>query len=500
MLFRLLASSAVAVLLGTSAFAQERVLDVVSPFELKGPEPGVSGYIYLQMDIIETLVNSDLEGNLVPGLATEWTTSEDGLEWRFLLRDGVTFHDGTPLDAAAAAHALSVAQGKPGLLATAPITRIEGQGNEVVFHLAEPFEPLAAFLTEYRNMIYAPAAYAVDGAITEVIGTGAYKITKIEAPLRMEVERFEGYWGEPAHIANATYQSVGRAETRALMAESGEAEYVVNLDPASVARLAELDGLDVYSVSIPRAMLIKANAAHPVLSDIGVRRALSLALDRDGLASAVLRYPAGADQILPPLLSDWHSEHVQPLRYDPDEARFLLAEAGWVPADDGILVRDGQRLSLTLTSYPDRPEMPLSAAVIQQMFAEIGVELTIDLTNSSEIPVRHHDGTLELALFARNFALTPSPLGTFLTDYAPNGDWGAMGWDNPEFVDLVRDLARGRGGQSERDRAIEILQTELPVLPVAWYQQTAVISHAITGAVLDPFERTIGLKYIRWAE
>lgn len=134
------------------------------------------------------------------------------------------------------------------------------------------------------------------------------------------------------------------------------------------------------------------------------------------------------------------------------------------------------------------------------MFAEIGVEVVIDSTNSSEVAVRHADGTLDIALFARNFALAPDPIGTFLTDYSPTGDWGAMNWDNPEFTGLIAGLARGVGGQAERDRAITILQTDLPVIPVAWYQQTAAVSTGITGAMIDPYERTIGLRQIRWAQ
>ena len=500
MLSRLLTSVALAAVLSSAAFANDGVLDIVAPFEIKGADPATSGNIYIKMDIAETLVNADLEGRLTPGLATGWQVSEDGFEWRFQLREGVVFHDGSAFTAEAAANALTIARGKPGLLATAPITGIVPDGADLVIRLSEPFAPLPAFLSEYRSLIYAPAAYAADGNATEVIGTGAYRVTRLEAPLRLEAEAFADYWGAAPAIDRASYQAVGRSETRALLAESGDADYVFNLDPASVARLASVDSVDVLSVSVPRSLLIKVNNAHPALAETDARRALSLAIDREGLAQAILRYPAGADQILPPSIGDWHSDAVEPLAYDPDAAKALLADLGWETGSDGVLVRDGARLSLTLTTYPDRPELPLSAAVLQQMFGEIGVEVVIDSTNSSEVPVRHADGSLDIALFARNFALVPDPIGTFLTDYSPTGDWGAMNWDNPEFTALIAGLARGEGGQAERDRAIEILQTDLPVIPVAWYQQTAAVSKGITGAVIDPYERTIGLKDIRWAE
>ncbi|SCY71519.1 peptide/nickel transport system substrate-binding protein [Paracoccus tibetensis] len=503
-MFRLFSSAAggaliLAAMTGTG-HATEGVLDVVAPFEIKGADPVTSGNIFIKMDVAETLVNADAEGQLTPGLARAWTVSEDGLEWRFQLQPDVLFHDGTPLTAEAAALALSHARAKPGLLETAPITEIADEEGALVIRLSKPFAPLPAFLSEYRSLIYAPAAYAEDGSVREVIATGAYRVTRLDAPLRLEAEAFDGYWGEAPAVTRATYQAVGRAETRALLAESGDADYVFNLDPASLARLSGAPQVEVLSVSVPRSLLIKVNGAHPALADVRARQALSLAIDREGLAQAILRYPAGADQILPKSVSDWHSDSVEPLAFDPEAAKALLAELGWTAGPDGILTRDGQRFSLTLTTYPDRPELPLSAAVLQQMFAEIGVEVVIDSTNSSEVAVRHGDGTLDIALFARNFALVPDPIGTFLTDYAPTGDWGAMNWDNPEFTALIEDLARGEGGQAERERAIEILQTELPVIPVAWYQQTAAVSTGVAGAVLDPYERTIGLRQMRWAE
>lgn len=500
MIFRLLASAAMISALSSAALANDGVIDVVAPFEIKSPDPTTSGNVFIKMDVAETLLNADAEGHLTPGLATEWQVSGDGLEWRFHLRDGVRFHDGSPFTAEAAANALNIARAKPGLLETAPIAGIAAEGGEVVVRLTEPFAPLPAFFSEYRSLIYAPSAYAADGSVTQVIGTGAYRVTKLEAPFRLEAEAFAEYWGAAPAIGRASYQAVGRAETRALLAESGDADYVFNLDPASTTRLSSVDSVEILTVSVPRTLLLKVNAGHPALSDPRARQALSMAIDREGLAEAILRFPAGGTQLFPPSLGEWHAEGVAPLAYDPEKARALLAELGWQSGPDGILIRNGERFSLTLTTFPDRPELPLSAAVLQQMFADIGVAMVIDSTNSSEIPVRHADGTLDLALLNRNFALVPDPVGTLLTDYAPGGDWGAMNWNNPEFLTLIRALARGEGGQAERDRAVAILQDDLPVIPIAWYQQSAAVSKGITGAVIDPYERTIGLKDIRWAE
>ncbi|MEC9103772.1 MAG: ABC transporter substrate-binding protein, partial [Pseudomonadota bacterium] len=375
----------------------------------------------------------------------------------------------------AGANALNIARGKPGPLAKTPVTAIEAGEGGVVITLSEPFAALPAYLAHYSTQILAPAAYGADGAGVQVIGTGPYRITDLTPPLRLKAEAFADYWGNAPHVPNVSYAAVSRVETRALMAESGEADFVFGLDPASVARLDMSDAATVHSVAIPRTLLMKVNASHPALSEPDARQVLSLSIDREGIAKAVLRYPEGATQLFPPSVGDWHDDGLAPLAYDPEAARALLADLGWTAGSDGILTRDGERFALTLTTYPDRPELPLVASVLEQQFRAIGVELTINTTNSSDISSGHQDGSLDLGLIARNFGLIPNPVGTVLSDYAPTGDWGAMGWQNDEIIALARSVGRGDGGVEARKRIAEILQTELPIIPIAWYRQTLAV-------------------------
>jgi len=495
----LLVTVAAAALLAVPARADE-TLDVVAQFEIQAPEPSTSGYIFTRMGIAETLVNADADGQLTPGLATGWQMSDDGLSWTFTLRDGVTFHDGTEMTAETVVNALEIARGKPGPMADLPIAGIAAEEGAISVSLSEPLAALPAFLAEFRSQILAPASYGADGAGVEIIGTGPYRITSMAPPLSLDATAYPDYWGPAPHIEDVSYSGVSRVETRALMAESGEAEFVFGLDPASVSRLRMLDNVEVLSVAIPRTLLIKVNAGHPHLAEPEARRALSMAIDREGIARAVLRYPEGATQLFPPSIAGWHDEDLSPLVYDVDQTKALLANLGWQQGSDGILTRDGERFALTLTTYPDRPELPLVAAVLEQQFRAIGVDLTINTTNSSEIPAGHQDGSLDLGLVARNFSLIPDPIGTVLSDYVGNGDWGSMNWQNDEFATLVRGIARGEGGDAERAEAAAILQAELPVIPIAWYRQTLAVSDKVEGATIDPFERSFGLQDMRWAE
>lgn len=501
----ILAALALAISLsGPAKSAGDGVVDIVAPFEIKGMDPTTSGDVFLRMGIVETLVEADAEGRAIPALAKAWSLSEDGKLWTFELQPNARFHDGAPVDAKAVANALEIARGKPGLLSKTPIQSIDAVGDkQLTIRLTAPFAPLLAFLAESRAQVLAPSAYT-GSDVKAIIGSGPFKLTGFAPPQSLTVERNPDYWGAKPQIEKATYLSVSRAETRALMAESGDADYVFNLDPASRTRLSKSNKVKVLSVSIPRSVMLKVNAGRDVLADRKAREALSLAIDREGLAVAVLRYPAAATQLFPPSLGIWHDKDLPPLAYEPEKAKALLAELGWTPGADGILQKDGKPFALTLTTYPDRPELPLIAAVLQDQMAEIGVSLTINSTNSSEIPAKHQDGSLDLGLMARNFALVPDPIGTMLTDYGPKGgDWGAMNWSNPDFDAALSKLTRiadAAEGAELRREAVAAIQNDLPVIPIAWYQQTVAISPKLEGAGIDPYERSFGLDKMRWAE
>jgi peptide/nickel transport system substrate-binding protein len=128
----------------------------------------------------------------------------------------------------------------------------------------------------------------------------------------------------------------------------------------------------------------------------------------------------------------------------------------------------------------------------------------VKVGNSSEIPAGHQDGSLELGLYARNYALVPDVLVTLAGDFGPGGaDYGAMGWNNPDLSSTLDTLASGTepdGLAEGRRQVTDILQSELPVIPVAWYRQSAVVSQRVEGLALDPLGRSWLLAELTWAK
>jgi len=144
------------------------------------------------------------------------------------------------------------------------------------------------------------------------------------------------------------------------------------------------------------------------------------------------------------------------------------------------------------------------AAAIQAQLRAVGIDMRIAIVNSGEIPAGHRDGTLELALLARNFSLVPDPLGTLLQDYGPTGgDWGAMNWSNADLTRTLEALGSASDpGERARLRAAaaRVLHAELPSIPIAWFDYGVAANRRLAGVSIDPLELSYRLSAMRWAE
>lgn len=181
-----------------------RTLKVVSPWELPTLDPSKAGHVLARLEIAETLVEVDDQGLLVGGLAQSWRTAANGLEWRFALRPTARFHDNTPVTSEAVAACLRRALAQPGVLRNTGMQQVQAQGADVLIRLAKPFSALPAFLAHNSALILAPASFAADGTVRQLIGSGPDQVVEVNAPQSLRTRRFEGFDGRKPQIEQVT--------------------------------------------------------------------------------------------------------------------------------------------------------------------------------------------------------------------------------------------------------------------------------------------------------
>jgi peptide/nickel transport system substrate-binding protein len=492
-----------------SAVADDRVLEIVSPRQITTLEPMDMGYHFRRLRVAETLVGMDPAGNLQPELAESWTVGADGKTWRFKLRPGVKFHDGTAMTPEIVRDAIEKYRAKSEVLSTAPITGVAFEGGDLVVTVSEPFSLLPAYFTDATAIILAPSSFADDGSTKAVIGTGPYRVTAIDGKSSISLEAFADYWGEKAHIAKVHFTGVPAADTLANMAESGQADLILGLPSALKERVESSGRAQVKEVQTARILGLMFDHADPRFDQVEERKALSLAIDRDGIAGVVFRNPgSAANQLLSAAFPQWHDDSLPPPARNLDEAKKLLAGAGWKPGSDGILTRDGKRFSFT-TVVGKQPELTPLAQALQAQFREVGVEMNLKSAPSTLIAEAVKNGTFEAQLARRNYGTVPDPVATLVVDYsranAEKAIWGGIHYNNPDFEKALNDYAGARSDAEQgaaRQQLVHIINTDLPIVAAAWYVYGVSVSKRVDFASvpIDPIEFGFWIDQVKWAD
>lgn len=484
--------------------AQERALTVVSPWEISDLEPLETGYVFRRLGVGETLVEVEPDGRLAPGLAESWSTDPDRLTWRFKIRAGMRFHDGASVTPDAVINSLQKVRAGAESLQALPIEAMRAEGDQVVIRTARPFAPLASYMTDYAGIILSPNAYGADGKVKALIGTGAYQVLRIDGQKQMDLAAFPDYWGQKASIARIRYIAAVQGETRAALAESGEAGLTFTLLPQAAQRIERSGRAKIASVTLPRARVINFNCDLPFFADARVRRAIGLAIDRAGIASAILRHPGShPDQLLPAVLTEWRRPNLSPLRQDVGAAKALLVEAGWRPGAGGILEKQGIPFQVSMLLPSNRPEFPVIGSVLQAQLKEVGIAVELKIAPSSQMPQAIRDGSLQMGFLSRTYVNVPDPIGTIIPDFTQERSvWGAMNWRNEPIRRLAAAYVASFDPAAQaamRAEIMTIIEDEAPVIPVSWTEHLVAVSPALEDVAIDPFEQRYLLNRMRWA-
>lgn len=283
--------------------------------------------------VCDKLVDTDARNEFVPRLATGWSWSPDNLALTLTLRDGVRFHDGALMDAAAVRANLERYRTAPESLRKAelkPVSAVEVVDPHTVrLRLAQPYAPLVAVLADRAGMMISPAALGGDVS-RSLPCAGPFKLTERVAQDRIVVDRFPGYWDAGAiHLDRIIYQPQPNTTVRLVNLQAGQLDMVERLSPTDAATvradpklvLVGQTALAYYSLSINLA-------GHGPLTNPLVRQALEASIDRQALSQVVTdgQYVA-SNQFEAPGSAFFDAAHPAPGR-ELEKARALLRQAG----------------------------------------------------------------------------------------------------------------------------------------------------------------------------
>ncbi len=282
-------------------------------------------------NIFDRLLQFDKDMNIQPMLATSYEVLDDHT-WRFHLRQGVTFHNGEPFNAQAVKFTLDRAADPESVLAY--YVRNVKETRVIDDYTVDVITTVPDATLHRKVGIWIDMA--PPGAVEELgdrfrdhpVGTGPFKFVEWVKGDHITVEANKDYWGGAPAVDQVVFKFVLEPSTRVAMLKAGEVDLITNIPSDVVAELAATPGLKIEKVLGFRKMLVIFPASGPT-NDVRVRKALNYAVDKQLIVDTILQgnaeVAAGAVHIKIP----GHNPEVQPYPYDPDEAKRLLAEAGY---------------------------------------------------------------------------------------------------------------------------------------------------------------------------
>jgi len=384
-------------------------------------------WIAVRAGVTETLVRLNERMEAAPWLASNWE-AKDELTWSFTLREGITFHDGTKLDAAAAKASFERGIADSGALAAGlRLASIEASGQELIFKTKEPHPAFPTELVHPTASIISVTAEKEAGkeAFNKApVGTGPFKVVQFIPGQEISLERYEGYWDGIAKLNTVKFQFNADANVRTLAFQSKQADIVYHLAPEALAAIEADPQLAVQSVTSLRTHYFTYNPKSSNVADVKVRKAIDMLIDRDTIVQNImLGHALPANGPFNPNLPFGNQGEYQKL--NQSEALRLLESAGYKPNADGKLAKNGQPLVLKLVAFSGiNPELPLIPLIVQSEAAKAGIAIEIVSAEYPDVYILDHS---DWDLSTSSYLTSPrGDGGSFLNAaYLPGGSSNA---------------------------------------------------------------------------
>ncbi|WP_051196509.1 ABC transporter substrate-binding protein [Jonesia quinghaiensis] len=429
--------------------------DIPAAWDISGYASGTKTQYFTA--VYDTILRQDGDGNIVAGVATDWSYNDERTELTLTVREGITFTDGEPLNAQAIVDNIEHfrASSTPDLsnaqfidTATAP------DATTVIITLTEPDPMMLNWLTQPLGYLSSPASWDSEDATTTPVGSGPY-ILDTGATVSGSTYVFtknDEYWDDSIQQWDTLTFQYYADQTALLNALQGG-----QVDGASFTNVSSLPQVEAagYTVNTSQLdwsglmLLDRDGAIDEPLADVRVRQAINYALDRDGMLNALqLGYGSVTNQIFGPATSGYDEALNSHYSYDPDKARELLTEAGY---GDGITL-DMPSTSVIDSALLTQVQQQLSDVGITVNYTDVGTNFISDLMGA-----KYGSSWMQLAAASdwqiATFAITPTAL------------FNPFGTEDPQVSQYLDTIQTG----SEADAAQAAQELNTYIVDQAWF-------------------------------
>ena len=446
--------------------------------------------LYVLSAVYDTLVYQNEAGEFVPGLATSWDVSDDGQTYTFQLREGVTFHDGTPFNAEAAKYNFdrmvapdTRSQKAAGLLGPYESSEVIDEYT-IQVNLSESYSPLLEGLSLTYTGMASPTAIEEWGEEYQLhqVGTGPFIFQEYNPESHLTLVANPDYaWGPEIfenqgtpYLEEVRWIFLPESASRLPALEAGDVDIALSFPPSDANQLLSQPDLDLRITNlIGQPLYWFMNVERSPTDDIRVRQALLHGLDRQTAVNIVLRgfYPVATGP-LTAVTTDYNPAVADVYPYDLERANALLEEAGWVDSDgDGIRERDGQPLTIDMVLQSWGEIAPLGE-VLQAQMRELGIQVEAELLSwPAQLEVGTSGEANMTVMGGSGFFADDSLRGFFHSDNIENGfSWSRLRSD--ELDGLLEAGARATNPEERKeiyDQVQTLIMDEALILPVYDY-------------------------------